>query len=182
MRVISGQARGLKLASPVGLDTRPTTDRVKESMFNIISPYLPAENVLDLFSGSGALGIEALSRYSKHCTLVEADKSALKVLNQNLERAHLAQKAEVFTGDAFTYLSKTSKKFNIIFLDPPYNKGILSSAVEEIAKKSLLTADGIIVCESEVGGEIPPDADFDILKSAKYGKTMVYILGTKQGG
>ncbi len=177
MRVISGQARGLKLAAPEGLDTRPTSDRVKESMFNIISPYLPAENILDLFSGSGALGIEALSRASKHGVFVEADRSALKILNQNLERSRQIQKAEVFSGDAFTYLSRTNEKFDIIFLDPPYNRGILTRAVEEIAKKSILATGGILVCESEIGGEVPPSEDFEILKSAKYGKTMVYILG-----
>ncbi len=182
MRVISGQARGLKLASPEGLATRPTTDRVKENIFNIISPYLPAENILDLFSGSGALGIEALSRGSKRGTFAEADRAAQRILNQNLERSRQLDKAEVFAGDAFTYLSRTNKKFDIIFLDPPYNQGLLLRAVEEIAKKSILAQNGIIVCEGEAGGEAPPNADFDIVKASKYGKTMVYILAAKQGG
>ncbi len=181
MRVISGQARGLKLASPEGLATRPTTDRVKESMFNIISPYLPAGDILDLFSGSGALGIEALSRGSKHGVFVEQNKSALNILKSNLDRSRQAEKSEVIFGDAFTYLAKTEKKFDIIFLDPPYNQGILTRAVEEIAKHSRLKPGGIIVAEGEVGGETPPDGEFGILKSAKYGKTMVYILGVKGG-
>ena len=177
MRVISGQARGLKLIAPDGLATRPTTDRVKESMFTIISAHLPAQNILDLFSGSGALGIEALSRGSKLGVLVETDRAALNDLNQNLERSRQIQKAEVVAGDAFTYLSRTSKKFDIIFLAPPYNKGLLTRAVKEIAQNDLLTPDGIIVCEGEVGGEAPTDEYFNILKQAKYGKTMVYILG-----
>ncbi len=177
MRIISGQARGLKLISPEGLATRPTTDRVKESMFNIISPYIPADNVLDLFSGSGALGLEALSRGSKQAVFVECDRSAQKILKQNLEKSRLVERAEVFSGDAFTYLSQTNKRFDVIFLDPPYNQGILTRAVEEIAKKSVLAPGGIIVCEGEVGGEVPPSVDFKIIKNAKYGKTMVYILG-----
>ncbi|MBR5155248.1 MAG: 16S rRNA (guanine(966)-N(2))-methyltransferase RsmD [Clostridia bacterium] len=180
MRVISGQARGLKLASPEGLDTRPTTDRVKESMFNIIAPYLPAEDILDLFSGSGALGIEALSRNSKHGVFVESDRSALSILKQNLERARQAQKAEVMPIDAFTYLSRANVKFDIIFLDPPYNKGLLTRAVNEVAEKGLLKDGGIIVAESEAGGEVPPSGSFHILKSAKYGKTMVFVLGNAQ--
>ncbi len=177
MRVISGQARGLKLSTPDGLATRPTTDRVKESIFNIISPHIPAGNILDLFSGSGALGIEALSRGSACGVFAEKDREALKSLNFNLERSRQAQKAEVFVGDAFTYLSQTSKKFDIIFLDPPYNQGLLTRAVEEIAKRALLSDGGIVVCESEVGGEAPPSDAFKIIKQAKYGKTMVYILG-----
>ena len=177
MRIISGQARGLKLIAPEGLATRPTTDRVKESMFNIISTRLPAQNVLDLFAGSGALGLEALSRGSKHCVFVEKDRAALAVLNQNLERSRQAQKAEVFAGDGFTYLCRTSQKFDIIFLDPPYNQGLLTRAVREIAENDLLLPQGIVVCEGEVGGEAPKDEHFNILKSAKYGKTMVYILG-----
>ncbi len=177
MRVISGQARGLKLASPEGLDTRPTTDRVKESMFNIISPFLPAEDILDLFSGSGALGIEALSRNSLHGVFVESDKSALKVLKQNLEKSRQMPKAEVLPVDAFTYLSRAAVKFDIIFLDPPYNKGLLTEAVNKIAERGLLKEGGIIVAEGETGGEAPPTDRFDILKSAKYGKTMVFVLG-----
>ncbi len=177
VRIISGQARGLKLIAPEGLATRPTTDRVKESMFNIISPYLPAENILDLFSGSGALGIEALSRGSISGVFTETDREALKILKNNLKRSRQAQKAEVFAGDAFAYLSRTNKKFDIIFLDPPYNQGLLTRAVEEIAKKSLLSDGGVVVCEGEVGGEAPPSDDFKIIKQAKYGKTMVYILG-----
>ncbi len=177
MRVISGQARGLKLASPEGLDTRPTTDRVKESMFNIIMPYLPARNILDLFSGSGALGIEALSRSCENGVFVESDRSALTVLKQNLEKSRQLPKAEIVPIDAFTYLSRANVKFDIIFLDPPYNKGLLTQAVNEIAEKALLADGGIIVAESEAGGEVPPNDDFDILKSAKYGKTTVFVLG-----
>ncbi len=176
LRVISGQARGRKLLAPEGLDTRPTTDRVKESMFNLIMPYMPAESVLDLFAGSGALGIEALSRGSKHGTFVEADKAAVKIVKKNLELARQTDKAQVVEKDAFSFLSGTSKVFDIIFLDPPYNKGMIDKALELISKQGLLAPDGIIVAECEYGGETPDDTYFKTVKSAKYGKTNVFIL------
>ncbi len=177
MRIISGRSRGLKLISPTGLDTRPTTDRVKESMFNLIMPYMPAENVLDLFAGSGALGIEALSRGSSHCVFVESNRCAHSVLKKNIELSRQQSAAEVILTDAFSYLDRTSTQFDVIFLDPPYNKGLLSKAIEVIHQKNLLSESGIIVAESELGGETPPADCFAVLKSAKYGKTTVFVLG-----
>ncbi len=177
MRVISGRSRGLKLLSPEGLDTRPTTDRVKESMFNLIMPYMPKKNVLDLFAGSGALGIEALSRGCGHCVFLETNPSSLSILKKNIEHARQQSVAEVRAQDAFTYLDGLNNKFDIIFLDPPYNKGLLTKSIEMICKKDLLSQGGIIVAECEVGGEVPAAEHFDILKSAKYGKTMVFVLG-----
>lgn len=180
MRIISGQARGRKLIAPDGLDTRPTTDRVKESMFNLIIPYIPTNNVLDLFAGSGALGIEALSRGCKRGVFVEQDKAALSVIKKNLELSRQSEKAEVITGDAFTYLKQTGTRFDIIFLDPPYSKGLLTRAIEVIAQRKLLSDGGIIVAEGEVNGEEPPVGCFEILKRAKYGKTTVFVLGNAQ--
>lgn len=159
-----------------GLDTRPTTDRVKESVFNIISPYLPANCVLDLFSGSGALGIEALSRGSEKCVFVENTKAAMNVTSQNIELAKVDDRAETFLGDAFLYLGRAREKFDIIFLDPPYNTGMLKRAVNMITQSDLLSDDGIIVAETEFGGEEPESAGVEIIKRAKYGKTVILIL------
>ncbi len=181
MRVISGSARGRKLIAPPGLDTRPTTDRVKESIFNIISPYLPAKSVLDLFSGSGALGVEALSRGSEHAVFVECDKAALDITRKNLELARVADRAEVIFGDSLAFLSRAVGQFDIIFLDPPYNTGLLTDAIRKIAENNLLSEGGIIVAESEYLGEEPSGTDFDIIKRAKYGKTTVFVL-RKCGG
>ena len=178
MRVISGSARGRKLIAPPGLDTRPTTDRVKYSIFNIISPYLPANMVLDLFSGSGALGIEALSRGSSHGVFVENQKPALAVTKQNIALARVSDRAEIVCSDALTYLERTSCKFDIIFLDPPYNTGLLNKAVAKIAENNLLSENGIIVAESEYMGEEPENDFFDIIKRAKYGNTTVFVLRT----
>ncbi len=176
MRVISGSARGRKLIAPPGLDTRPTTDRVKESIFNIISPYLPAKSVLDLFSGSGALGVEALSRGSEHSVFVENDKPAFDVTRQNIELARVSDRADVIFCDSYAYLDRVVRQFDIIFLDPPYNTGLLTGAIKKIAENNLLSEGGIIVAESEYLGEEPDDSYFDIIKRAKYGKTTVFVL------
>ncbi len=176
MRVISGSARGRKLLAPDGMLTRPTTDRVKESIFNIINPYLPAENILDLFAGSGALGIEALSRGTSHAVLVDSNRAALEIVKKNLLGARLVERADVVFKDALLFLKETQMKFDIIFLDPPYNTGLLNEAIDLIYEKSLLTDGGIILAESEVNGEEPGNNHFTIAKRAKYGKTTVFVL------
>lgn len=179
MRVISGSARGLKLTAPDGLDTRPTTDRVKESVFNIISRYLPVDSVLDLFAGSGALGIEALSRACKRAVFVESNHSALNVIKRNTEAARVHDRCEVVQGDASAYIANTTEKFDIIFLDPPYSTGLLSKALADIHKRGRLAENGIIVAETDFGGEEPNDQSYEIIKKAKYGKTLVFILKEK---
>lgn len=176
MRVISGSARGLKLAAPEGMGTRPTTDRVKESLFNIIQPYIPAEKVLDLFGGSGALGIEALSRGSEFCVFVDLDKKAIDIITHNVEKARLKECAEIIKTDVFSYLSCCGEKFDVIFLDPPYNKGFLNKVFDKISEKKLLKEEGIIVVESEVGGESAENSSFACVKHAKYGKTTVSVF------
>ena len=180
MRVISGKSRGLKLVAPPGLDTRPTTDRVKESLFNLIMPYLPAENVLDLFAGSGALGIEALSRYSGSATFLESRREAYLIVKKNLELSGQSENATVLFSDAFAFLESTKQKFDLIFLDPPYNQGMLTKAIELISKNHLLAENGISAVEGEVGKEAPPGGLFETLKYAKYGKTAIYILTNPQ--
>ena len=176
MRVISGSARGRKLIAPPGLDTRPTSDRVKESIFNIISPYIPAKSVLDLFSGSGALGIEALSRASEHAFFVESNKAAHGITLQNIDLARVSDRAEVLLCDSLLFLENSKQKFDLIFLDPPYNTGLLTKSLLKISENNLLSDDGIIVAESEYLGEEPNLEQFDIIKSAKYGKTTIFVL------
>lgn len=180
MRVISGSARGLNLLSPDGMSTRPTTDRVKEAMFNIIQTKIPCDKVLDLFSGSGALGIEALSRGCRKCVFVENDLTSFGIINKNIEKARLSDKSELYRQDAFLYLEKCQEKFNIIFLDPPYNKGFLDKIFLKIKNNNLLSDDGIIVVETEYNGETPECNDFLCINSKKYGKTMVLIYKLRQ--
>ena len=179
MRVISGKRRGLKLSAPEGLDTRPTTDRVKESVFNIIQTHLPCGFVLDMFAGSGAMGIEALSRGAAGAVFVENSSAAHKIVKANIEASKLGG-AVLFNSDAFALLERlaargaaapSGEKF-----DPPYNKGLVRKALSEIRRLGLLGEDGIIVAETERGGEDPGGCGFSIIKEAKYGKTVITVM------
>ncbi len=176
MRVISGIRRGHKLKSPDGIHTRPTTDRVKESVFNLIQLHLPAGQVLDLFAGSGAMGIEAISRGTQRAVFVEKDRSAFRLLTENLQATRLTESATLENRDALQYLAGAVDAFDIIFLDPPYNQGLLRPVAEQIARRSLLTPKGIIVVETEVGGETFSHPFFALRKQAKYGKTMISVF------
>jgi len=176
MRVITGSARGKKLESPEGLHTRPTTDRVKESVFNIIQSYLPAHNVLDLFAGSGAMGIEALSRNSEHAVFIDNDSSAIAVIKRNLDGTRLKEKAKVINTTADSYLSSCKEKFDIIFLDPPYNRDFLNNIISKIISSKILADDGIIVVESELNGETVDNPQLHCFKTARYGKTVISIF------
>ena len=190
MRVISGKRRGLKLSAPEGLDTRPTTDRVKESVFNIIQTHLPCGFVLDMFAGSGAMGIEALSRGAAGAVFIENSPAAHKIVKSNLEASRLSG-AVLFNSDAFALLERLAAEgaaapngerfdpkqgFDIIFLDPPYNKGLVQKALSEIRRLDLLGENGIIVAETERGGEDPDGCGFSIIKEAKYGKTVITVM------
>ncbi len=153
MRVISGSARGLKLRSPEGLNTRPTADRIKESLFNIIAPYIYDSTFLDLFSGSGAIGIEALSRGAKEASFVDFDINSINIIKTNISLSKFEQKSSVYhldVLDAINKLATKSKKFDIIFLDPPYNKGLLLPTLKKIEEHKLLKDDGFIICEQHI--------------------------------
>lgn len=176
MRVIAGIRKGLKLKAPDGMGTRPTTDRVKESVFNIIQTRLPAERVLDLFAGSGAMGIEALSRRSHHCVFVEHDRTAFGIVQQNLRLSNFTENAELVFSDSVSYLDTAAEPFDIIFLDPPYNKGLLAPVLHRINSRGLLSDDGIIVIETERDGEDAEHSGFEIVRRAVYGKTVITVL------
>ena len=174
MRVITGTARGTKLISRDGLDTRPTTDKVKEALFSIIQFYIPDAKVLDLFSGSGALGIEALSRGAKWCDFVDFSRSAVAVIEKNIEKTHLADKSAVTTSDFKSFLKSHTTPYDVIFLDPPYKHGLCDEAGKYIAEGGLLSDGGIVVCE--VSDEETPTLPFTLIKEAKYGKTKIFIF------
>ena len=176
MRIISGKRRGLKLLSPPGDKTRPTTDRVKESLFNIIQMRFPCGSVLDLFSGSGALGIEALSRGAEKAVFVELDKDAYEVTRKNLAAGGFLENAVLLRNNSLDFLSGCSEEFDVIFLDPPYNKGLLTKALKIIYERGLLKENGIIAAETEAGGEEASHPGFEIIKSARYGKTVVTVM------
>ena len=135
MRVITGSARGRKLEAPQGLETRPTSDMVKEAMFSIIQFEVEEAMVLDLFAGSGQLGIEALSRGAKFAVFVDASREAQEVIRANLQSTGLAQKSRVAAMDALGFLKSTGDRFSIALLDPPYQKGLLDEALPLLAGK-----------------------------------------------
>lgn len=174
MRVITGIAKGKRLKTLEGLDTRPTTDRVKEGIFNIIQFDLPASKVLDLFAGSGQIGIEALSRGASYCVFNDQNRQAQQIIKDNLINTGLYKSSRVISMDAKAYLNSTKEEFDIVFLDPPYNKGILQEILPIVAKK--MTDRGIIICEHEKNEELPEKIlDFDLKKQYKYGKIMVSV-------
>ena len=153
MRVITGTARGRRLNELKGKETRPTADRVKEGMFNIIQFDIEGRRVLDLFGGTGQLGIECLSRGAAHATFVDARTDAVKLIRENLALTDLADRAAVLTADYATVLSSAAEKYDLVFLDPPYETKLLERSLELISQFDILREHGIIICESPQGEE-----------------------------
>ena len=182
MRVISGKARGTKLSSIESLSTRPTLDRVKESLFNIIQNNLRDAVVLDLFAGSGQLGIEALSRGADKAYLCDINRDAVKMIKQNLEKTKLKDKAVVINEDYKKALRtlNTNEKFDIIFIDPPYKEDIAVDSIIEIIHESRLKENGIMIIETD---EIERDLkeinkieNIKIIDQRKYGRASLIFI------
>ena len=176
MRVITGTARGVQLKTPDGMTTRPTADRVKEALFSIIQFEIPGARVLDLFGGTGQLGIEALSRGAKSAVFVDAGEPACKLIRENLKRTRLEQQGSVVRSDYLQYLQRCREKFDIILLDPPYAEVFLENALKCITEIDILQSGGIIVAERPLGKDLPWDFEgFTRSKDYKYGKTLLAI-------
>jgi len=170
MRVITGTARGRRLKELQGTETRPTTDRVKESIFNIIQFHIEGRRVLDLFGGTGQLGIEALSRGAAFAVFVDNRTAAVRLIRENLEHCGLAEKARVVQGDALAFLAGDCGKFDLVFLDPPYGSGLLGKAVSKATAFDILSENGIMICESRVEEVLPEfEAPYTKLKEYRYG-------------
>ena len=176
MRVITGKARGVQLKTPDGMLTRPTTDRVKEALFSIIHFEVPGAAVLDLFGGTGQLGIEALSRGAKSAVFVDAGEPACRLIRENLKRTRLEAQAKVIRSDYLDYLRRCRETFQIIFLDPPYAEVFLENALNCITEIDILQSGGIIVAERPVGKDLPWDfPGFTRSKDYKYGNTLLAL-------
>ena len=176
MRVISGKARGINLKTPDGLLTRPTIDRVKEALFSIINFDIPTSQVLDLFGGTGQLGIEALSRGAKSAVFVDQREDACRLIKENLRRTKLEQDAKVVRMDYLDYLKRCKERFDIIFLDPPYAEVFLENALKCITEIDILQSGGIIVAERPLGKDLPWDFEgYTRSKDYKYGKVLLTI-------
>ena len=182
MRVISGKPRECKLKSPEGLSTRPTTDRIKESLFNILAPDIYDCRFLDIFSGSGAIAIEALSRGAKEAVLIDSSDKAMAVIRENLIHTKLSDNAETMKSDVFSALKTLGSKgrrFDIIFMDPPYAAGLYEKTLETIVRCNILADDGYIVAEQSSDDEA---VDIEGLKNYrikdyKTTKMVFYALG-----
>lgn len=177
MRVITGKARGVVLKTPDGQKTRPTADRVKEALFSIIQFDVPGMSVLDLFGGTGQLGIEALSRGATQAVFVDRDVQVCRLIEENLKRTHFGAQATVVCSDYKEYLRKCRQKFGIIFLDPPYAEEFLENSLNIIAEIDILQSGGIIVTERPAGKDLLCDfPGFSRSKDYKYSKTILTIF------
>lgn len=176
MRVITGTARGKKLKELPGMDTRPTTDRVKEGLFNVIQFDIEGRRILDLFAGTGQLGIECLSRGAAHCDFVDSAPAAMKIIQENVTACRLTGKATFHQKDFSAFLNGTRGKYDLIFLDPPYASGNLERALEKITAIDIVTGNGIIVCETPVEQVLPELPDFFVKQGEyRYGKIKVTL-------
>ncbi|MCT4594887.1 MAG: 16S rRNA (guanine(966)-N(2))-methyltransferase RsmD [Anaeromicrobium sp.] len=179
LRVISGRAKGRRLNSPKGTNTRPTTDRVKESVFSIINFYIRDSKVLDLFAGTGALGIEAISRGAEYGVFVDNDKNSIEVIKENLENLGFQRESSVLYCDVDAAISNLSSKgevFHIIFMDPPYLKGFIEPSLEKIYDSNILSDDGIVLIEHDLKDILSENiAGFYKYKEKKYGNTLISI-------
>ena len=176
MRVISGKARSVQLKTPDGMQTRPTIDRVKEALFSIINFDIPGASVLDLFGGTGQLGIEALSRGAKNVVFVDAGEPACCLIRENLKRTKLESQAKVVRSDYLAYLERAKAQFDIILLDPPYAETFLENSLNKITEIDILRTGGIIVTERPLGKELPWEfSGYERSKDYKYGNTLLTI-------
>lgn len=174
MRVITGSARGRKLLTLEGVDVRPTTDRTKEAMFSSIQFDIEGAKVLDLFAGSGQLGIEALSRGAASAVFIDKNRQAIEIVKKNLQSTSLAKQAVVLNTDADTYVTTTKEKFSFVFMDPPYAKGFLQKMLP--LAEGVVTEGGAIICEHPYGEELPEElSSMKIYRSYRYGKTAVTV-------
>ena len=182
MRIISGKARGTKLFTLDGENTRPTLDRVKEPLFSIIMNEIPDAKVLDLFAGSGALGLEALSRGAEHVVLCDNSRDAIKVINNNLAKTKLDTYAEIINEDFKKCLKKLQgRRFDLIFIDPPYETNNIEIAVKQILELDLLAKDGVIVAETDREEIIEKIKNIDICIEdiRHYGRVILIFLKRK---
>lgn len=184
MRIIAGKARGRKLIPPATMETRPTLDRVKEAMFSMIQNYIPDAVVVDVFAGTGSLGLEAASRGAKEVYLVDKSNTTFPLLKENIENLKFQEfcfPLNIDSYDALEMLNRKGKCFDIIFIDPPYCKEMIPKAIEIIKDNNMLKRDGIIVTKIDSIEDIYEGyKDITLLKSKKYGNTTVCLYNYEE--
>lgn len=185
MRIISGTARGTKLYTLEGKTTRPTLDRVKESLFNIIQNEIPNSIFLDLFSGSGAIGLEAASRGAKKAILCDKSKDAIQIIKRNIEKTHLNEKTELYNIDyEFLLKTKVKEKIDIVYIDPPYDSDFVIKSIKIIIEKKLLKDDSLVIVETDNEEKILSDLEklkIEVMDTRKYGRATLIFLKIRKG-
>lgn len=178
MRIIAGDYKGRRLTSPMDDRVRPTSDKVKEAIFSILMNEIYGSNVLDLFSGSGNLGLEALSRGAEHCWFADSSRDSLKLIRENISYCKANDKATVLAGDFRKVLARLTTPMDIILLDPPYNMGMLPECFDLIEEYDLLAENGLIIAEHRREEILPEQfGKFTKVKERKYGTVVVSIYG-----
>ncbi len=176
MRIIAGTMRGRSLKTVEGLLTRPTSDKVKGAIFNVLRDKVVDTKVLDLFAGTGNLAIEALSRGAKEAVLVEESSAALKVIRENLELVGVLDRTKLIPQEALRYLSSSLEVFDLIFLDPPYRQGLVARVLVKLANPCRLSPNGVIVVETSKDEEMIEVYPFEVRKVGNYGDTLIWYL------
>lgn len=190
MRIITGSAKGMKLKAPSGLNTRPTTDRVKESLFNILGPKVQDAAVLDLFSGTGNLGLEALSRGAQYAVFVDNNLSSINTINENALRTRLKGKADIYRGDVLKILwrlKRDEKTFDIVFCDPPYNQGWVQQVLLFFDTNAMLNPCGLLILEHSRHDDLTIGLQtLEVSREERYGETVISFVTIRdeelQGG
>ncbi|PLT46243.1 16S rRNA (guanine(966)-N(2))-methyltransferase RsmD [Paenibacillus sp. FSL W8-1187] len=186
MRVIAGEAKGRALKAVPGMNTRPTTDKVKEAIFSMIGPYFDGGWALDLFAGTGGLGIEALSRGMDKAVFVDMDRASVAVVRANVAAAGMAARAEIYTneaGRAVKALQKRGQRFSAVFLDPPYRLTHMDELIAELQERELLADDAVIVVEHDASRAYPERIGaWERSKRAEYGETAVTVYRRREDG
>ncbi|MCR8845396.1 16S rRNA (guanine(966)-N(2))-methyltransferase RsmD [Paenibacillus sp. SC116] len=184
MRVISGTARGRSLKAVPGMNTRPTTDKVKEALFSMIGPYFDGGTALDLFAGTGGLGIEALSRGIDHAVFIDMDPKAIETIKHNVNAARVAEKAEIFRNDAkraLKAIAKRDMKFDLVFMDPPYRMTDADEMLTTMLEQEMLSEHAIVVIEHDSNYTYPEQiGSMDCFRNAKYGEIALSLYKKKQ--
>lgn len=186
MRIIAGKAKGHPIKAPKGRHTRPTADRIKEAVFSVLAPYIPGSRILDAFAGSGALGLEALSRGASQAVFIEADSSASRILSENLRHLGFQDQGRVLKGDSLKIIPRLKQRyqeegFQLVFLDPPYNKGFLDKALKALVSGAILAPDAILVLETSSKVREPFETEgFAIIKESQYGDTAIIYLARER--
>ena len=176
MRVVAGRAKGVALKTPDGMLTRPTSDRVKEAMFSIIQFDIPGSAVLDLFGGTGQLGIEAISRGAKCATFVDCREDACRLIRENLKRAGMEREGKIVRMDYMDFFKKNKETFDIVLLDPPYAEEYLENSLKMITEIDILQSGGIIIAERPLGKDLLQNLEgFTRSRDYKYGNTLLTV-------